>query len=532
MTFYSPKPKGKVFDINGYPNANGRSGENEYAVNKSGQFVVFNAANDRSVVFRGFLQDFGIDTAFEIEEQSGGGSTFYYNKGTGITYNLKIDVPANSVNDAMNNLARFAELERMISLSLDQTSNAASDSAIIQANTFFSFNNLIQDGLYHLDDVRDPINKKNGIPGIIKDLTFEPDLEQGFFEYNNRFLAKSYSLSLKIDLIADDGDTRYVKGFPADGKWSDSTDELVKNKRKESLYKNVRYWPFGIKVTNDGGYSTLASINKHNQNATDTYANNKGAFLGIAKKVTDSDLHKWVVFKSFLTNFTYAKKNEVKEIEDSTMAAGKMYSYTGDKKYDWNITISVPNDSVNEAVRNLAKLNVLYRMGILANPTSGVGNNGSDVCVKLSNLIYNPNKGSSLNYNSHNIINEGLLCKMSNIGLTINTEMGFFEYHNHFLPKQFDLNISLKYTDSIEWGSQVSLDNVQTGLPSDDNFRWPFGMNYDTPSVNISAFEEVLETFAAGKVSNKGAIIEADQSNPLDEQTTVGDTDVGDPSPL
>ena len=214
------------------------------------------------------------------------------------------------------------------------------------------------------------------------------------------------------------------------------------------------------------------------------------------------------------------------------MAAGKMYSYTGDKKYDWNITISVPNDSVNEAVRNLAKLNVLYRMGILANPTSGVGNNGSDVYVKLSNLIYNPNKGSSLNYNSHNIINEGLLCKMSNIGLTINTEMGFFEYHNHFLPKQFDLNISLKYTDSIEWGSQVSLDNVQAGLPSDDNFRWPFGMNYDTPSVNIPAIQEVLETFAAGKVSNKETIIEADQSNPPDEQTTVGDTDVGDAPPI
>ena len=184
MTFYPP-PKGKIFDLNGYPIKNGLSGENEYSLNKSANFVVFNAVSDRSVIFRAFIESFSIDTTFEIEESGGGGSTLYYNKGTGIVYNIKLIVPSNSVNDSMNNLARFAELERMLSLSLDQVTSQAGQSAIVQANTYFCLNNLIQDGLFNIGEERDTINKVNGIPGVVQDISFEPDLEQGFFEFND-----------------------------------------------------------------------------------------------------------------------------------------------------------------------------------------------------------------------------------------------------------------------------------------------------------------------------------------------------------
>ena len=129
------------FDNNNqYSNEHGLDGSGDYAVNKA---AVLNflcdyhidsltvgddgstAKSNRLVSFKGFIEDLQFKSNIEYED---GGSNFSpitdkYLKGYKLGYNLSFNVVAHSVNDAISNMARYSELERILIYPFQGTQN-------------------------------------------------------------------------------------------------------------------------------------------------------------------------------------------------------------------------------------------------------------------------------------------------------------------------------------------------------------------------------------------------------------------------
>jgi hypothetical protein len=510
-TFWNSRKKG-IFNLNGDAVRNGVDGSSQYANRKHAFFSVIDIDSKESVSFKCFIESFKISSDNQFDEDKTEGDNTSYKIQSVFSYDLVLDVPAHSTNEARNNLAKFAALERLISLNADQVTKIKNGiknigtpaKAIVRPNLNFAMANLIQDGKFFLNTNVDEVNHDKGIPGVLKGISFNPSMDMGFFEFDNKIIAKHYQLSLKIDCILQSEYGFFLNGFNTNGNISeisqDAETNLNDDEQLQKAYESSNYWPFGLMYgdkdfKNLGGdkYSSVAKMNKFYNNHSDTsYANNKNLFLAISKR-TNNESERYVIFKAFLESFSYNKENEVKEIEDMNNPTGVFYNYSGTNNYSWEIKINVPSYDVKEAINNLRKINMILRMSLNNNagmssmvlssaggtqrvPRTTQYNTKSHVYVRLANFIFNPSKGYRNSYNKNNdIIETGLLCKIQKFDFDIDIEEGFYEIGNHFIPKVFSINLSLDYAGSDYWGS--SINNYQID-ETKDNPLWPHGMDW------------------------------------------------------
>lgn len=189
-----------------------------------------------SLSFKTFLESFNIN--FEVQYE--GGDEAEGNLGSpkdfSIFYDIKLQIPSISVNDARANAARLEELNSLIKPRFVEFDNelvpinTSHDTRVLLAN-------IIQNGSYkqkHLIDTPKLI-KKYGLRCFIQEIAFNGDLEQGYFEYANKLFFKSYDLSLKLQVFLQIDEQinnkKYVVGFNDSGYLPD----------------DVKTWPFGVK---------------------------------------------------------------------------------------------------------------------------------------------------------------------------------------------------------------------------------------------------------------------------------------------
>lgn len=507
MAFYDSRKKG-IFNVAGVGLRSGNDSSTNYAQglvdNDTGKYkrspsylVFYNATTgyQKTLAFKGFLESYNLklNNEYKIEDTSGNKKV---TKGASLfEYNISISVPSYSVNEGMNNLAKFQELERIFSISLSKYSELQSTGTnFIDPKVYVAFSNLIQNGKYSLgSSVKFPHNEEAAMRCVVKDFTFQPDLEMGFFEFNSNFIPKFYTLNLLIVPIMLNTITGILtmNGFNSDGNWSRDADLIEKENSKDpnvkaSAYKEVTYWPFGLRVSN-GNYGTLnlRTINSYpnpraNKDGSDAYAKSKKAFLAFS--TINSDINKWVVFKSFLESFSYSKNLGYRELKSQALSGnGSILINKPERNYNFKFKINVPAHSVNEAINNLAKINVLFRMCLEFIPNAASGEKKSfrkgQLYVSLANLIHNPasNKIPDSYPNSQTVIENGLKCVMKSINMDIDTEMGFFEFGNHFIPKMFTLDFDLELVAASAYGSMFETNGL---LGNADSAKWPFNMDY------------------------------------------------------
>jgi len=548
--FWNSRRKG-IFNSNGDAVRNGVDGSSQYANRKHAHFSAIDLSTNESVSFKAFITSFSIVADHQSDEDSGDGNKEKYKKTSKFSYNIDLEVPSHSTNEARNNLAKFAILEKFISISSAQRATQLNTGqSVIFPKIGYALSNLIQNGKFRLGDNFDEsgVNHDKVILGIHPTINFSPDLESGFYEFNNKLIAKSYKLSLKIDLILNSYLGTFLNGFGSNGYFNDLEQPVTTTPPdKLSIYADTSYWPFGIMVGDihnangnygdyTGKYYSLKQINTYGRTSfsDSKYATNKGLYLGISSQSFTNNRH--VLFKAYLESFSYTKENGLNDIDIDNNPAGVTYSYNGMMDYKWSFTLNVPSNNVQEAIMNLAKLNIIYRLSInyVKEFTGATSTNLKAYSfIRLANYIFNPTTTYEPKYSSAaDIQRTGFLCTLDKVDFEVDTEMGFYEEAGHLIPKVFKLSfdVSAATPGSIYYGSAFELaegsEEISGKLSGQDYGQWPFGMDW----YNSTQSTEVIPAEDTSQNTNNNSSGESSGGEELNTSPTetVPDTDPGD----
>lgn len=191
-----------------------------------GNIIYFNSVPlERTVAFKAFIDSIKINLKKEAEKikKDDQNFTIIKEKTAYLSYDLTINIPAHSVNESRNNLAKIEELQRLILTPVSKTSTTDLDmgggriakikttkgvstrygegkSAILEPIFTVLFKNLINSGK---PGVQTPSNFEDlvtkGFPCYIESVKYDPDHEAGFFEFDNYLFPKNLKLSVTLN---------------------------------------------------------------------------------------------------------------------------------------------------------------------------------------------------------------------------------------------------------------------------------------------------------------------------------------------
>tara|TARA_Y100000592_G_scaffold15311_1_gene22308 strand:- start:17138 stop:17884 length:747 start_codon:yes stop_codon:yes gene_type:complete len=196
-----------------------------------------------TVAFKAFIEKFNIKLSIEQEEKKLNEGAVITAKNLGFTYNLDFKIPSISVDDALVNSTRVEMLERGLERlnrgMADEGATASSDFLPSDNRKVVLMGNLIQNGNYQkkhrMADFDDLL--KYGLQCYYTKVSYEPENELGYFEYEDKIWPKSYSLSLELHVPSwIDENLRVIAPFTEDGKVD------------TEIEKYEGHWPFGVKT--------------------------------------------------------------------------------------------------------------------------------------------------------------------------------------------------------------------------------------------------------------------------------------------
>ena len=367
MTFYNkgvkPYPYNgiKIQDFGNTPTNkriarhHGIDGSEAYAVNKNAILCFasdyLNSSSSiksqRVVTFKAFVENFKCSFNISrdiIESKRSPYRPDYLNK-IGLTYSLTFNVVAHSVNEAISNMARFSELERILTFPYLGSENDGDPLKQRNPKSYILFSNLINNGLYwelfnnkkftySFDNIR-----KYGLRVAIPDIKIDPDLEMGVFEYNGQTYFKSYKINLEMAV------PNY--GFMKTNKSEVEAEkqDLILNKVFDPFYYNSSYKVYDFSSTTSGdtkGFplnipdngwvsesgititNTFVSNLQRPSKDAEIYSKNKSICLSICPNKPDLITNEvtyntsLVKFDCYLESFDYSRTQEKVDVENSS----------------------------------------------------------------------------------------------------------------------------------------------------------------------------------------------------------------------
>tara|TARA_R100000231_G_scaffold139095_1_gene119214 strand:+ start:4476 stop:5315 length:840 start_codon:yes stop_codon:yes gene_type:complete len=146
-----------------------------------------------------------------------------------------------------------------------------------------------------------------------------------------------------------------------------------------------------------------------------------------------------VKFKPFVESFSFSFSN------DSTTPDGHIYTKkveaTKFKESKYSISFGLPATSLNEAISNHNKFQVLMRM--IAPKRAENFTEPRKVFLKFSNLISNSGQKGKISMSAKQILEEGFRGIINDLKYEPDMEMGFFEFNGLLFAKAFNLNIDV-----------------------------------------------------------------------------------------
>jgi len=461
--------------------------------------------SQRVVTFKAFLDSYSINYNISKEIDENNETTYiktYLNK-FDLVYNVSINVIAHSVNEAISNMARFAELERILTYPFSAGSNPADPNNYAMPNSYVLFNNLINNGrywenwnksfTYNFNNIR-----KYGLRVSVKNINFSPDLEMGSFEFDNKFYFKAYKITLdlavpnvpfedNIYLEGSNGGQKFMT-FSSLEKMSSQPTYIFTNNSSTKI-KDSGGFPFNIAtdLLAENAAIKYTDLNLTLDNTISAYSNNKNISLSIAinddQILSDTAIAPHINnirFDCFLESFDYSKEQQLEEGGVTLDINQSPKIFQKGAKITYKFKVNVISANVNDSLRNAAKLSYLFRM---------ININQKANRVLMANLIKKPSSsGASMTYDLNSTIRNGLLLEFNSIGLEIDLEMGFFEFGGFFIPKAYSLtfdafakdkSMGRIITTDIEGNNKTIYNSSQNQT---DSIYWPFGVKYDNPS--------------------------------------------------
>lgn len=205
----------------------------------------------RFVSFKAFLTSFqdSISSAWNEEAVYGRNDPIYTFQGNKRTVTISWDVPAASVSEAEQNLARMSKMMRFLYPSYKTTGDASSISKPPLLRV--KFTNLVKK-----DDV-------TGLLGKLNDFSFEPDIESGWFQTN---VAELYPKLLRCSCTFDVIHEQHLGWNDGNGLWErnvQNTEDQSKISKEDAERQSWPYMPYGTSADR-------VQINPNNTNGTNT----------------------------------------------------------------------------------------------------------------------------------------------------------------------------------------------------------------------------------------------------------------------
>ncbi len=509
---------------NKYKNV-GNEGSNDISYEYTSKIYIGSHVSERFIELPAYINELKYELNKDVEDIDEKDKTGnrYINKSSIVSLNLTIDVPAASAEEAKHNLIRVSEIMRMISPS-GGLEEGGEPTPTVAPKLYILFSNLISRGLSKTPSFlrsRDYKKlKKFGLPCYVKDFTYDPDIEAGFFvdrEYRApRNIKVSFTASIATNNSMSDVDTET-------GEYVSDLDALIEpfvirgfSLTGEYMIGDPGGFPFGIAVKDsrqgnkDFSYD---QINKYREmpyhKDSDSYfvignswPKQKGKRSSVKKEYGNSSLPYhivdlwntpvWCKFKMFLEDYKFTKKTGLEPVKIPDSDVGVAYKNYSDNNSEFDISFAIASVSLLEAQKNCAKIQVLMRLYLSDNEYDSIqgtflNNSLNPRYIYSPNLIeyHTSNKRHSDKYKS--LLSNAVACQFNKLSIDIDQEAGYFIEKSgkkqRYYPKSFKIAISCTILGGVnhEYAGRPGNYNKSTGkLERDDVpkvIQFPFKFN-------------------------------------------------------
>ena len=471
----------------------------DYSELSDSVIYIANVPLKRVVALKAFIDSvkYNIAKTTEITEEKDKNNKVYTTFDGNMDIDVVINIPAHSTNEAVNNLAKIEELQKLISPNSgyrinDSLSNVDKRLGVIPPVFRVWFKNIISSGK-KFNSYSTPLTMqfndimKFGFPCIIDTISFEPDVDAGFLELNNFLYPKVIKLNLKLVMETTQVNIKElpIEGFESTGGYS--------------LFDN-KFFPFCVSGLDNKQMNLL-------DYSLDRGTQNNAFFMSLelfkvskATETAGSSQRRWVAFKPFLesftrthgTNITYA---ESKERVGKLIASDQSVTF---KDLSYKFKLLIPAKDIAEAKRNCAKIQYLMRMFYrppkpvdsvemsMIQKRSRWANFGAGFGLKeygsLSNRrirVYSPSfiekAGGSRKHDNLTfdfMYKNGISMFLNGLGVDINFEMGFFEEAGKLYPKEMSIDLEFIYDSN---------DLIKTYIKEGDSYNMQRSTTVDEP---------------------------------------------------
>ena len=443
-------------------------------------FYIGSAPLERFIAFKAFFDSIKFELVKDTEVNSLGTRSWQLlkEKSGKMSIDITLMMPAHSTNEAMNNLAKIEELQRLIlpaKWSAEEKENLSWKFEGVSTNTRTTmplfhayFKNIINSGRPGSPKIIDKYEYliAHGFPCYIDSVVYEPDPSVGYFEYDNYLFPKLIKLSLKLNYetesLFDETDprmnTKPIGPFQLDGHYSQFDSSL---------------FPFGIKMKlrDSGDQSGLGNIIEAELYEPATGLQGKrDFFLDEINNVTNQSSyvfvsmmhnpkttqpHRYVVFKPFIDSFTRGVKTkiELSDTANSTIHSRVLQNGVTPDATEYSFKINIPAMDLNEAKANCGKIQIMMRM-FFKKYSNGRENleqwaedredvNFEDfkqkLLVYIPGMLEMPNTGAKKN-DIGDMYLSAVPLYLTDLSFDIDMEAGFFEENNNVYPKVMSLD--------------------------------------------------------------------------------------------
>ncbi len=450
---------------------------------------IYSPPLQRMVALKAFIESYKLNLTKETEFKSEGDkdSKPFAEFASTLSFDVTLNVPAHSVNESRNNVAKIEELQRLISPLGGETQINA---LLGEKNPYFTvwFKNLISSGKKvagYPNPTAITTNDMltNGFFCYIESVNYQPDLEAGFFDYDDYtdrkhglfLFPKNIKLTLKLNYGVGLSDAN-IKAVRAMGIQIAEPFMAFTENGHYSAGDNAGF-PFGIKVgtkdhlelnSSDSTFDyTTDSMNELDYSLHGESRNHDNSFLFISMNI-DKDVmpdssqvgsfrKRWVRFKGFIDNFSRDYKLTVPKLEgdkerlfDKPLDADRETTFDA---LDYSLKINVPAGNVEEAKKNCAKIQYLTRMFVKKHKPSGQKGTRSEVLsstkkalrVYCPSFIESPNTTTYQPTDFNGMYNNALQLFLTDMQIEVDFESGFFEENGNLYPKFMSLDFKLSY---------------------------------------------------------------------------------------
>lgn len=477
----------------------------DYSANGGMVIYIGSAPLERIVAFKAFIESFKLNLTKEVDIEGKANRNYKIIKeGHGLlSYDLAINIPAHSTNEARNNLAKIEELQRLIlpgaawkaTTNLDETklSGVSQRSATTTPLFHVYFKNLINSGY---DGVFKKISSytdlmKAGFTCYIEGINYEPEEEAGYFKIDNFLFPKNIKLTLKLNYESESlyssqdalRNRRTILPFQTNGHYSDSDSSLFPFGVKVSRSGNSKFGtlerPKELLSTNNIDFSLyeMNTLSQIGQRPLDSYVFislpvnpiGESSYAAPAEPKTFNsaynEVFRFVMFKPFVENFSRNVKVSVKtKGEEANQSIAKKVAQNGINFdiLEYTLRLNIPAENLLEAKKNCGKLQYLMRMFYkkFYDGTTGVKQGRDDLTlndqlsklmVYIPNMIESPHKpsaapsGADMKNITIQSYQRAVPLYLRDFSIDFDLDLGFFEEDSRIYPKSLTIDLIFIY---------------------------------------------------------------------------------------